>query len=198
MEGQLLQYILSLENLPKMKKGIILIASLFILQSCIVSTAASVVKGAAKLAYKTVKATVNGISWVVKKAEGKINEDRLDGTWKVVGVYHGSFDDFQKDSNPTVIFQTECSEGFDQLEFKTKKSKFKPAHCSSEDQDWMKYKLKFGKNPLTREKENYLEYGNNSYISVIDVSNKTMVLEGNVLPKLYFSGAKLFMLEKVK
>ena len=161
-----------------MKKGIVLITSLFVLQSCVVSTAAKVVKGATKVAYKTVKGTVNGISWAVKKAEGKISEDRLDGTWKIVGVYHGSFDDFQKDSNPSTSFETECSEGFDQLIFK--------------------YKLKFGKNPLTRDKENYIEFGNDSYISVIDASSKTLVLEGNVISKLYFSGAKLFMLEKVK
>lgn len=181
-----------------MKKGIVLITSLFVLQSCVVSTAAKVVKGATKVAYKTVKGTVNGISWAVKKAEGKISEDRLDGTWKIVGVYHGSFDDFQKDSNPSTSFETECSEGFDQLIFKSNKSKFKPAHCSSEDEHWVKYKLKFGKNPLTRDKENYIEFGNDSYISVIDASSKTLVLEGNVISKLYFSGAKLFMLEKVK
>lgn len=181
-----------------MKKGLVLITSLFLLQSCVVSTAAKVVKGATKVAYKTVKGTVNGISWAVKKAEGKINEDRLDGTWKIVGVYHGTFDDFQKDSNPATSFESDCGEAFDQLVFKTNKSKFKQAYCSSEDQDWTKYKLKFGKNPLTRDKENYIEYGNNSYISVIDVSNKTLVLEGNVIPKLYFSGAKLYLLEKVK
>jgi hypothetical protein len=34
---------------------------------------------------------------------------------------------------------------------------------------------------------------------VIDVNNKTMVLEGNLMPKLAFSGAKLYLLKgKIK
>lgn len=181
-----------------MKKIIVLASAIFVLHSCVVSTAAKVVKGAVNVSYKAVKGTVNGISWAVSKAKGKIDEDRVDGTWKVVGAYKGSFEDFTNDQNPESSFTSDCTEGFDQIVFKAKKSKFKPVHCSSGDEDWVKYSMEFGKNPATKEKENYIEYNSNNYISVIDVNNKTMVLEGNLMPKLAFSGAKLYLLEKVK
>ncbi|WP_370896083.1 hypothetical protein [Chryseobacterium gossypii] len=181
-----------------MKKIIFLISAVLLLNSCVVSTAAKAVKGAATLGYKAVKGTVNGISWAVRKADGKIDEDRLDGTWKVVGVYRGSFEDFSKDEHPESSFTTECTDSFDQIVFNSRKSKFKPVHCSSDQEDWVKYSLEFGKNPLTKEKENYIEYNSNNYISVIDVNNKTMVLEGNLMPKLAFSGGRLYLLQKVK
>lgn len=182
-----------------MKKVIFLVSAVFILNSCVVSTAAKVVKGAVNVSYKAVKGTVNGISWAVSKAKGKIDEDRVDGTWKVVGAYRGSFEDFTKDQNPESSFTSDCVDSFDQIIFKAKRSKFKPVHCSSDkDEDWVKYSMEFGKNPITKEKENYIEYNSNNYISVIDVNNKTMVLEGNLMPKLAFSGAKLYLLEKVK
>ncbi|OWK73357.1 hypothetical protein CBW16_11480 [Flavobacteriaceae bacterium JJC] len=181
-----------------MKKLIILVSALTLLNSCIVSTAAKVVKGTTKVAYKAVKGTVKGISWTVAKAKGKIDKDRLDGTWKVVGAYKGSFADFEKDGNPDSSFSSECSGGFDQMVFNAKRSKFKPVHCSTEEGDWVKYDFEFGKNPATKERENYIEYNSGNYISVIDVSSKTMVLEGNLMPKLAFSGTKLYLLEKVK
>ncbi|REC79410.1 hypothetical protein DRF60_06175 [Chryseobacterium elymi] len=181
-----------------MKKIIFLASAVFVLNSCVVRTAAKVVTGAATIGYKAVKGTVNGISWAVSKAKGKIDEDRVDGTWKVVGVYKGSFEEFSNDQNPESSFTSDCADGYDQIVFKAKKSKFKPVHCSSGEEDWVKYSMEFGKNPLTKEKENYIEYNSNNYISVIDVNNKTMVLEGNLMPKLAFSGAKLYLLEKVK
>jgi len=180
------------------KKVIILISVFAVLQSCVVSTAAKAVKGVAKVGYKAVKGTVKGVSWAVSKAKGKIDEDRVDGTWKVVGVYRGSFEDFANDQNPESSFESECTDSFDQIVFNSKRSKFKPVHCSSEEEDWVKYSFEFGKNPLTKEKENYIEYNSNNYISVIDINNKTMVLEGNLMPKLAFSGAKLYLLEKIK
>jgi len=180
------------------KKVIILISVFAVLQSCVVSTAAKAVKGVAKVGYKAVKGTVKGVSWAVSKAKGKIDEDRVDGTWKVVGVYRGSFEDFANDQNPESSFESECTDSFDQIVFNSKRSKFKPVHCSSEEEDWVKYSFEFGKNPLTKEKENYIEYNSNNYISVIDINNKTMVLEANLMPKLAFSGAKLYLLEKIK
>lgn len=181
-----------------MKKTLLVVSAVLVLSSCVVRTATKVVSGAVNLSYKAVKGTVNGISWAVSKAKGKIDEDRLDGTWKVVGVYKGSFEDFSKDQNPDGSFTSDCTEGFDQIIFKAKKSKFKPVHCSSDKEDWVKYSLEFGKNPVTKEKENYIEYKPSNYISVIDVNNKTMILEGNLMPKLAFSGAKLYLLEKVR
>ncbi|SHG54569.1 hypothetical protein SAMN05421866_0783 [Chryseobacterium oranimense] len=181
-----------------MKKTIFLLSAVLVLNSCVVRTATKVVTGVAKVGYKAVKGTVNGISWAVSKAKGKIDEDRVDGTWKVVGVYKGSFEEFSNDQNPESSFTSDCADGYDQIVFKAKKSKFKPVHCSSGDEDWVKYSMEFGKNPATKEKENYIEYNSNNYISVIDVNNKTMVLEGNLMPKLAFSGAKLYLLEKVK
>ncbi len=141
---------------------------------------------------------MNGISWAVSKAKGKIDEDRLDGTWKVVGVYRGSFEDFSKDQNPESTFTSECTDSYDQIIFKAKNQNSSLYIAGSEKEDWVKYSMEFGKNPATKEKENYIEYNSNNYISVIDVNNKTMVLEGNLMPKLAFSGAKLYLLEKVK
>lgn len=177
-----------------MKKMIVSACAIVILQSCIVSTAAKAVKGVATVGYKAVK----GVGWAVSKAKGKIDEDRIDGTWKVVGVYKDSFEAFSNDQAPDSSFNSECVEGFDQIIFNSKKSKFKPVHCNTEKEDWQKYDFEFGKNPLTKEKENYIEYNSSNYISVIDINSKTMVLEGNLMPKLAFSGAKLYLLEKVK
>ena len=181
-----------------MRKIIIPILAIAMLQSCVVSTAAKAVKGVAKVGYKAVKGTVKGVGWAVSKASGKIDEDRLDGTWKVIGAYNGTFEQFNNDQNPETSFNSDCTEGFDQIVFNTGRSKFRPVHCSSEKEDWQKYDFEFGKNPVTREKENYIEYNAGNYISVIDVSSKTMILEGNLMPKLAFSGARLYLLEKVK
>ncbi len=180
-----------------MKKIILPIVSILILQSCIVSTAAKAVKGVATIGYKAVKGTVKGVSWAVSKANGKIDKDRIDGTWKIVGIYHGSFADFSADQNPESSFNSECVTGFDQIEFNSKRSKFRPVHCSTEKESWQKYDFEFGKNPLTKEKENYIEINSSNYITVVDISSKTMILEGSLMPKQAFSGGKLYLLEKL-
>lgn len=179
-------------------KKVFLISSLaLILSSCVVvSTTGKVVKTAVKTTAKVVKGTVKGISWTVRKAEGEISENRINGKWKVVGVYDGDYNQFEKDNDPDNSFESKCSSGFEQIIFNTKKSKFQPFHCSTEKEDQVKYKYKFGKNPQTKEKENYLKYNSNHTISVIDVTSKTMVIEselvfGNQLPK-----RRLFLLEK--
>ncbi|QCX54227.1 hypothetical protein [Elizabethkingia sp. JS20170427COW] len=179
-----------------MKKLVILL-SLFALNSCVVSTATKIVKTTTKVAYKTVKGTVNGISWAVKKAEGKININQLNGDWKVVGVYKSSYDDILKNGKSENIYQATC-EANDILSFKTKKDKYKPVHCSTTDADWEKYKFDFGKNPETKERENYLELNKSTYISIINVDDKSLILEGNLIPSYAFSGAKVYLLEKVK
>lgn len=103
-----------------MKKIVVSLFVLAVLQSCIVSTAAKAVKGVAKIGYKAVKGTVKGVSWAVSKANGKIDKDRIDGNWKVVGIYHGSFADFSVDQNPESSFNSECVDGFDQIIFNSK------------------------------------------------------------------------------
>lgn len=170
----------------------------FVLTSCIVTTAAKVVTTAAKIGISAVTGTVKGVSWAVKKAEGKIDEDRLNGTWKVVGVYDGTYEQFVHDTDPANNFKSECPDGSEVIEFKSKRGKFQPVHCQSEKEDWVKYKFEFGKNPQTRNKENYLKYNSVNYISIIDVTSKTMVLEGNLMSSYAFSGGKLYLFEKVK
>lgn len=179
------------------KIGFVILVGFF-LTSCIVTTAAKVVTTAAKVGISAVKGTVKGVSWAVKKAEGKIDEDRLNGTWKVVGVYNGTYEQFAQDHDPANNFKSDCSDSFDILEFKSKKGKFQPVHCQSEKEDWVKYKFEFGKNPQTKNKENYLKYNSSNYISIIDVTSKTMVLEGNLMQSYAFSGGKLYLFEKVK
>ena len=170
----------------------------FTLTSCLVNTAVGVVKTAAKVGYKVVKGTVNGVGWAVKKAQGKIDEDRLEGKWKIVGVYNGSYDTFAKDENPANQYESSCAGSEDIIEFKTKRSKFKPFHCATTDEEWISYKYKYGKNPQSSEKENYIEYNSRNYISVIDVTNKTMVLEGTLHLNGSFTGKQLIMLEKTR
>lgn len=182
----------------KINKIAILILMSFVLSSCLVTTATKVVTTAAKIGYSAVKGTVKGISWAVKKAEGKIDEDRINGTWKVVGVYNGSYEQFSQDSDPANNFKSECTEGFEVIEFKSKRGKFQPVHCQSVDEDWVKYKFNFGKNPATKNKENYLKYNSSNYISIIDVTSKTMVLEGNLMQNYAMTGGKLYLFEKVK
>lgn len=182
----------------KFNKIILLLFLSSVLTSCLVSTAAKVVTTTAKIGISAVKGTVKGVSWAVKKEEGKIDEDRLNGTWKVVGVYNGTYEQFAQDSDPANNFKSECGETFEVIEFKSKKGKFQPVHCQSENEDWVKYKFEFGKNPQTKNKENYLKYNSSNYISIIDVTSKTMVLEGNLMQTYAFSGGKLYMFEKVK
>ena len=182
----------------KTLKIAVLLISGFVLSSCIVSTAAKIVKTTAKVGYSVVKGSVQGVSWAVKKAEGKISEDRIDGTWKVIGVYNGTYEQFSQDENPANNFKSECSDGMEVIEFKSKRERFAPVHCDSEKEEMVKYKFKFGKNPSTGNKENYLKYNASNYISIIDVTNKTMVLEGNLMQSYAFAGGKLYMFEKVK
>jgi hypothetical protein len=179
------------------KFGILVVLSFF-LSSCIVSTATKIVTTTAKIGYSAIKGTVKGVSWAVQKADGKINEDRIDGTWKVVGVYNGTYEQFSQDANPENNYKNECVSGFEVIEFKSNREKFRPIHCDSDDEDWVKYKYDFGKNPQTHNKENYLKYNSNNYISIINATNKTMVLEGNLMQKYAFSGGKLYLFEKVK
>lgn len=182
----------------KIPKIVFLLFVSLLLTSCVVSTAAKIVKTTAKVGFGLVKGTVKGVAWTVKKAEGKIDEDRIDGIWKVVGVYNGTYEQFSQDQNPENSFTTECAEGTDVIEFKSNRSKFQPVHCDSTEEEWIKYKYDFGKNPQTKEKENYLKYNSNNYISIIDVTGKTMVLEGNLMQRYAFSGSKLYLFEKVK
>lgn len=85
------------------------------MSSCVVSTAAKVVKTTAKIGVSAVKGTVKGISWTVKKANGKINENRLDGSWKIVGVYNGTYEQFSKDDNPESKFVSSCEMDMNRL-----------------------------------------------------------------------------------
>ena len=185
-------------TLMKIHKYLLLLLTSFLLTSCVVGAVTKVVTTTAKIGISAVKGTVKGVSWAVKKAEGKIDDDKLDGTWKVVGVYNGSYEQFSQDSDPSNNFKTECSDGFETLEFKSNRSKFQPVHCQSEKEDWVKYKFEFGKNPQTKNKENYLKYNSNNYISIIDVTSKTMVLEGNLMQNYFMNGGKLYLFEKVK
>lgn len=153
------------------------------------------VKTAAKATYGVVKGTVKGVSWVVKKSKGKIDEDRLDGKWKLVGIYNGTYEEYSNAKNIDTSFQNDCNEE-QQIIFKTKKSKFQPIHCKSDKEDWVKYDFDFGKNPSTKEKENYLTYNSSNHITIIDVSNKTLVLEGTLLNNSTYSGKKLYLFEK--
>lgn len=187
-----------LENLIQQMKKIILISGLaLILSSCVVSTAGKVVKTAVRTTTKVVKGTVKGVSWAVKKAEGKINENRLDGDWKVVGVYNGTYEEFAKDKDPDNNYESKCSDSFEQITINTKKEKFRPFHCSGEKEDWVKYKFKFGKNPQNKEKENYLKYNRDKTISIVDVTSKTMVIESELLLGNNFPKRRLYLLEKI-
>lgn len=179
-----------------MKKIALSITILFILQSCIVTTATKVVSTVAKVGYSVVKTTVKGISWAVGKASGKIDEDKLDGKWKLVGIYKGNFDQFTKEKDPNILFSNPCGNELNLIEFKANKSKFKPLHCEKAKESFIKYTLKYGKNPRNGEKENYFEYNSKNAITVIDATNKTMVLEGNLLNNDTYSGINLFLFEK--
>lgn len=172
------------------------ITALFILQSCVVSTATKAVTTVAKVGVGVVKGTVKGIGWAVGKAKGKISEDKIDGKWKLVGIYKGNYNSFANDKNPEIAFTSECVDQLEIIEFNSKKSKFRPIHCNSEKEDWVKYKMEFGKNPQTKEKENFIEYNSKSYISLIDATNKTMVLEGNLINNSTYYGTNLFFFEK--
>lgn len=183
--------------MKNIKIAVICLIPIF-LTSCVVSTAAKIVTTTAKIGYSAVKGTVKGVSWAVKKAEGKIDEDRIDGTWKIVGVYNGSYEQFTQDQNPENTFKSECAENLDVIEFNTNRNKFRPVHCETAKEDWIKYKIEFGKNPLTKNKENYFKYNSSNYISIIDVTSKTMVLEGKLMQQYAFSGGQLFLFEKIK
>ena len=104
-----------------MKKLIASVLLCSVLSSCIVSTAAKVVKTTAKVAVGTVKVAAKGTGWVIQKANGKINEDRLNGKWKVVGFYRGTFDEFSATENPENLFT--CTSGDEIYEFKMNKEK---------------------------------------------------------------------------
>lgn len=181
-----------------LKKAILLLFMGLFLNSCVVSTAAKVVKTTTKVAVGAVKGTVNAVSWTVSKASGKIDDKRLNGTWRITEVYKGSFDDISKTGEGEDIYSNSCSSGSEILEFKAKKSKLKPVHCSEVKEKWESYKFKFGKNPETKERENYIKMASGEYISIINVSNKELILEGNLIPSYTLKGGRVYRLEKGK
>lgn len=181
-----------------MKKAALLILMSFLVSSCVVSTAGKVVKTTVKAGVGVVKGTVKGVSWAVSKANGKINEDRLDGNWKVVGIYKESYDEILKTENPDNLFVSSCASGDEVLSFKANRSKVRQVHCTDEKESWDKYKFNFGKNPKTKEKENYLKMPNGYFISIINVTGKNLILEGNLMPVYGMKGGKVYLLEKTK
>ena len=158
-----------------MKKLIASVLLCSVLSSCIVSTAAKVVKTTAKVAVGTVKVAAKGTGWVIQKANGKINEDRLNGKWKVVGFYRGTFDEFSATENPENLFT--CTSGDEIYEFKMNKEKMWHYDCGSSDGQKFKIKYSFEKNDETKSKENMVTYGP-GYFTIINVTGDTLVLEG--------------------
>lgn len=172
-----------------------LFAVVFILQSCVVTTTAKVVGAAANIGYKTVKGTVKGIGRAVDKAKGKIDPENLDGNWKIVGSYDGSYEEFLTDGEDKGIIENSlCAQT--EIEFNAKRKKFKQAHCAGEDEDWIDYKLKYGKNPISKERENFIQYNGSNVITVINANRKTLILEGNLMLGRGSNGNKLYFLEK--
>ncbi len=177
-----------------MKKVILGFGALFFLSSCIVSTATKVVSTSVKAATGVVSGTVKGIGWAVKKAEGKINEDLLDGRWQLVGVYSGSYDALPQD--PVNLLNTGCAKEI--TEFKSRKEKYRPVFCDGSKMDWQKYDFSFGKNPSTRERENYLELNKNNYVTIINVDSQNLILQGNFSPTYSLQGGTIYLLKKIK
>lgn len=179
-----------------MKRIAIALVLCFSLTSCVVSTATKVVKTTTKVATKAVKGTVKGASWAVKKAEGKIDENRLNGDWKLVGVYKGDYADILKHKESEDLYQNSCSGQAELVVFKINKDKWQSLHCGNEKVSWEKIKFNFGKNPTSREKENYLTLGKDNHISIIDVSHKNLILEGNLDASYSLSGGKVYLFER--
>jgi len=179
-----------------MKKLLLAVVVAVLMQSCVVSTAAKVVKTAGKVAVGAVKTTVHTIDWTVKKANGKINEDRLDGKWKVAALYKGSFEDYENSKNPENLYQG-CSEGQEVYEFKAKKSKFTQYSCGVADPSTFKYTYSWEKDPTTGEKENMVSYGP-GYFNVINADSKHLVLEGYFLDEGGTKVRSTCFLEKIK
>lgn len=178
-----------------MKKYILILTAGLFLQSCIVSTAAKAVTTVAKVGVGVVKGTVKGISWTVKKAKGKIDEDRLDGNWKLVGIYDGPLSEYEKVQNPNTSFEATCENESTLLSFKSKNSKIKQLYCANDKVDFEKYKFQFGRNSATGDKENYITFGNKN-LTIVDVSNKNLVLEGVGFYDLTKSNRQVYLFEK--
>ncbi len=178
-----------------MRKLILAICICSLLTSCIVSTAAKVVKTAGKVAVGTVKTAAKGAGWAYQKANGKINENRLNGKWKVVALYKGTFDEFSVNENPVNLLN--CSNGNEIYEFKMKKEKLFHYDCGSSDA--VKYKLKysFEKNSETRSHENMITYGP-GYFTVINVTNDNLVLEGYFVEDSGSKVKSICLLEQTK
>ena len=179
-----------------MKKIVILLSCSVLLQSCIVSTAAKVVKTAGKVAVGTVKGAVNVIDWSVKKANGKINEDRLDGKWKVTGLYKGTFAEYENQQNPANLYEP-CPTGDEIYEFDANKSKFIQYSCGVAEAATFKYVYSWEKDSTTGEKENMISYGP-GYFNVINVDSKHLALEGYFLNENGTKVRSIAVLDKTK
>ncbi len=182
-----------------MKNLILSVVVSVLLSSCIATTVAKVavgtVKTAGKVAVGTVKTAAKGIGWTINKANGKINETRLDGKWKVTGLYKGNFSEFASQSNP--VNQFSCDYGDDIYEFKIKKEKFYRSECGNTESQKYKIKYSFDKNPETKEHENMFTYGP-SYFTVIDVTGSNLALEGYFIEENGTKVKSICLLEKTK
>jgi len=178
-----------------MKKVILSVIVLGTLSSCVVSTAAKVVKTAGKVAVGTVKTTARSIGWTVNKVNGKINENRLDGKWKVTGQYKGNFEQFASQSDPVNEFS--CDAGNEVYEFKMKKEKLFHYDCGNTEPQKYKIKYSFEKNSETKEHENMITYGP-SYFTIIDVTGDKLALEGYFVEENGSKVKSICLLEKTK
>lgn len=178
-----------------MKKILLSLLICTVLNSCIVATATKVVTTAGKVAVGAVTSTVKGISWSIKKANGKINEDRLNGKWKIVGYYKGSFEEFSAQKEPVNYFT--CLDGMEIYEFKMSKEKFYLYPCGSTES--IKYKLEysFQRNPESGNKENMITYGP-SYFTIIDVTSDHLALEGYFINENGRKVKSICVLDKIK
>lgn len=65
--------------------------------------------------------------------------------------------------------------------FKSKRESFKFPHYSSGKEFWIKYTYKFENHPKTKTKKNYMKFNRGNYLNIIDVTNITIVLEGDLM-----------------
>lgn len=124
---------------------------------------------------KGVELTLKGTDWIFMKASGKINPDKLEGEWELIGTYQGTFDDFvkaQKEGEKLKNVYKSCkNEQAIIVKFDTKNGIIQNK-CGNEVYTTRNYKYQFQEDINTKKYENFIFTGLDDYFTVMSISNK--------------------------
>lgn len=154
-----------------------ILASCLMLQSC---NPMKIMEKSTNLFLDGVGAVISGTDALYNRSKGKINEKKLAGKWQKIFVYKGSFQQFAMGKPSEFINQyknTCVKDQLDGVEFNPSTATLFQYECGNVI-DTKQYVYAFEKDAETGMYDNFIKIGLDDYFKVMQVSDKSLVLEG--------------------